>query len=47
VTDSSTDKQPVISAAIIVSDGRLLLVQRRVSEGALSWQFPVEAGETL
>jgi len=50
MTNASTDEQPVISAAIIVSDGRLLLVQRRVSEGALSWQFPagaVEAGETL
>jgi len=47
VTDSSTDKHPVISAAIIVSDGRLLLVQRRVSEGALSWQFPAGAVETL
>lgn len=50
MTDASTDEQPVISAAIIVNDGRLLLVQRRVSEGALSWQFPagaVEAGETL
>lgn len=50
MTDATTDDQPVISAAIIVSGGRLLLVQRRVSEGALSWQFPagaVEPGETL
>lgn len=50
MTDATADDQPVISAAIIVSGGRLLLVQRRVSEGALSWQFPagaVEPGETL
>jgi 8-oxo-dGTP diphosphatase len=50
VTDATTTTEPVISAAIIVSDGRLLIVRRRVSEGALSWQFPagaVEPGETL
>ncbi len=38
-----------IAAAIIVSDGRVLLVRRRVSEGQLSWQFPagaVEPGES-
>ncbi|MFK0194244.1 NUDIX hydrolase [Kitasatospora sp. NPDC090308] len=43
-----TDK-PGIAAAIIVQDGRVLMVQRRVKEGELSWQFPageVEAGET-
>lgn len=42
--------QPTISAAIIVEDGKLLLVQRRVKEGELSWQFPagaVEPGESL
>lgn len=45
-----TGDQPAIAAAIIVRDGRLLLVQRRVSEGSLSWQFPagaVEHGETF
>jgi len=34
---------------VIVHDGKLLLVRRRVSEGTLSWQFPggaVEAGES-
>lgn len=44
-----TDNRPVIAAAVIVDDGRFLLVQRAVSEGSLSWQFPageVEAGET-
>ena len=45
MTDSI--EQPV-SAAIIVRDGRVLMVRRRVSEGELSWQFPaggIEAGE--
>ncbi len=38
-----------IAAAVIVVDGRLLLVRRAVSEGALVWQFPagkVEPGES-
>lgn len=46
----STDQRPVIAAAIIIMDGRLLLVQRRVKEGSLSWQFPageVEPGESI
>ncbi|MFC8719028.1 NUDIX hydrolase [Kitasatospora sp. NPDC057198] len=41
--------EPGIAAAVIVQDGRVLMVQRRVREGELSWQFPageVEAGET-
>jgi len=41
--------QPAIAAAIIVDDGRVLLVRRRVKEGRLSWQFPagkVEPGES-
>jgi 8-oxo-dGTP diphosphatase len=38
--------RPAISAAIIVQDGRLLLlVRRRVAEGSLSWQFPAGAIE--
>jgi 8-oxo-dGTP diphosphatase len=40
---------PLIAAAVIVRDGRVLLVRRRVAEGSLSWQFPagkVEPGET-
>lgn len=43
-------KKPAISAAIIVSGGKVLMVRRRVSEGELSWQFPagaVEEGETV
>lgn len=46
MTDT-TDVRP-IAAAVIVQDGRLLLVRRRVKEGSLSWQFPageVEEGE--
>jgi 8-oxo-dGTP diphosphatase len=38
-----------IAAAIIVREGEVLLVRRRVREGQLSWQFPageVEAGES-
>lgn len=45
---TQSDK-PAISAAVIVQDGRLLLVRRRVTEGSLSWQFPagaVEPGES-
>lgn len=42
-------ERPPIAAAVIVHKGSLLLVQRRVAEGSLSWQFPageVEPGET-
>jgi 8-oxo-dGTP diphosphatase len=45
-----TEASPAIAAAVIVQDGKLLLVRRRVAEGALSWQFPagaVEQGETF
>lgn len=45
-----SDDRPTIAAAIIVHDGKVLLVKRRVSEGSLSWQFPagaVEADETF
>lgn len=41
--------KPPIAAAVVVRDGRVLMVRRRVAEGALSWQFPagaVEPGET-
>ncbi|WP_405760241.1 NUDIX hydrolase [Streptomyces sp. NBC_01420] len=39
----------VVAAAIVAQDVRVLLVQRRATEGALSWQFPagkIEPGET-
>jgi 8-oxo-dGTP diphosphatase len=38
------------AAAIIVDNGKVPLVWRRVAEGELSWQFPageVESGETV
>ena len=41
--------KPAIAAAVIVHDGQLLLVRRRVAEGSLSWQFPaggIEPGES-
>ena len=48
-TETTTDK-PGISAAIIVSEGKVLMVRRRVSEGELMWQFPagqIEDGEAV
>jgi 8-oxo-dGTP diphosphatase len=45
-----TAERPAIAAAVIVQGERLLLVQRRVAEGSLSWQLPagaVEHGETF
>jgi 8-oxo-dGTP diphosphatase len=48
MTETTTEK-PGISAAIITSGNRVLMVRRRVTEGELSWQFPagaIEAGET-
>jgi 8-oxo-dGTP diphosphatase len=45
----SADRSPAIAAAVIVHEGRALLVRRRVGEGTLIWQFPagaVEDGET-
>lgn len=35
-----TQDRPAIVAAIIVRDGLVLLVRRRVAEDSLSWQFP-------
>jgi 8-oxo-dGTP diphosphatase len=29
-----------VAAAVVVQDGRVLLVRRRIAEGALLWQFP-------
>lgn len=48
MTETATDK-PGISAAIVVHEGRVLMVRRRLKEGELSWQFPagaIEAGES-
>jgi 8-oxo-dGTP diphosphatase len=49
MTTETTTEKPGISAAIIVADGKVLMVRRRVSEGELMWQFPagaIEDGET-
>lgn len=46
---TSVSERPAIAAAVIVHDGKVLLVKRRVKEGSLSWQFPageVEDGES-
>lgn len=47
--DRPAGDRPGIAAAVIVHEGRVLMVRRRVSEGRLSWQFPageVEPGES-
>jgi mutator protein MutT len=49
MTQQPAAERVPIAASIIVSDGRVLMVRRRVKEGELSWQFPageVEAGES-
>ncbi|MFI2608809.1 NUDIX hydrolase [Kitasatospora sp. NPDC018619] len=44
MTEQSPEQQPpAVAVAIVVRDGRVLMVRRRVAEGELSWQFP--AGE--
>jgi 8-oxo-dGTP diphosphatase len=48
MTTETTTEKPGISAAIIVKDGAVLMVRRRISEGELMWQFPagaIEPGE--
>lgn len=50
MSEAVTEGKPAIAAAMIVQEGNLLLVQRRVAEGSLAWQFPagaVEQGETF
>ncbi|GAA3689414.1 hypothetical protein GCM10022204_00120 [Microlunatus aurantiacus] len=47
MTETATS-EPAIAAAVIVRDGRVLLIRRRLREGALLWALPsggVEAGE--
>ncbi|MFJ2578649.1 NUDIX hydrolase [Kitasatospora aureofaciens] len=49
MTKQTAEGRPGIAAAIVVQEGRVLMVRRRVSEGQLSWQFPageIEAGES-
>lgn len=48
VEQQNAEGRPAIAAAVVVHEGRVLIVRRRVSEGRLSWQFPagaVEPGE--
>lgn len=48
MTQQNAEERPGVAAAIVVHEGRVLMVRRRVSEGQLSWQFPageVEPGE--
>ncbi|WP_411109880.1 NUDIX domain-containing protein [Streptomyces sp. c-19] len=43
------EAQRAVAAAVVVQGERVLLVRRRVAEGALSWQFPagkIEPEET-
>ncbi|WP_328604960.1 MULTISPECIES: NUDIX hydrolase [unclassified Amycolatopsis] len=47
--NASADKEKSIASAVIVHEGQVLLVRRRVKEGSLSWQFPggeIEDGES-
>ncbi|GAA1987325.1 NUDIX hydrolase [Kitasatospora viridis] len=49
MTQLTAEDRPGIAAAIVVQEGRVLMVRRRVSEGQLSWQFPageIESGES-
>jgi 8-oxo-dGTP diphosphatase len=49
VNEQNAETKPGIAAAIVVSEGRVLMVRRRVKEGELLWQFPagaIEAGES-
>ncbi|MFC5666367.1 NUDIX hydrolase [Kitasatospora misakiensis] len=44
-----SDGPPGVAAAIVIREGRALMVRRRVSEGRLLWQFPagkIEPGES-
>ncbi|MGW0748003.1 NUDIX hydrolase [Streptomyces sp. NPDC002587] len=34
------ESERAVAAAVVVHEGRLLLVRRRIAEGHLSWQFP-------
>ncbi|MFJ9519535.1 NUDIX hydrolase [Kitasatospora sp. NPDC101801] len=44
-----SEGRPGVAAAIVIQEGRVLMVRRRVSEGQLLWQFPagkIEPGES-
>jgi ADP-ribose pyrophosphatase YjhB (NUDIX family) len=49
MSQTAENERPAVSAAIIVDNGKVLMVRRQVKEGDLSWQFPagqVEPGES-
>ena len=49
MSQTAESQRAPIAAAIIINDGEILMVRRRVKEGELSWQFPageVEPGES-
>jgi 8-oxo-dGTP diphosphatase len=49
MSQTAQSQRPPIAAAVIIRDGEVLMVRRRVKEGDLSWQFPageVEPGES-
>ncbi|QPP09146.1 NUDIX hydrolase [Streptomyces bathyalis] len=42
------EQRPAVAAAVVVHEGKVLMVRRRAQEGVLVWQFPageVEQGE--
>ncbi|GHD63329.1 NUDIX hydrolase [Streptomyces goshikiensis] len=48
--DGSAVPAPWVAGAVVVHEGRVLLVRRSVAEGQLSWQFPagkVEPSESF
>jgi 8-oxo-dGTP diphosphatase len=47
---TDTTDQPALSMAVVVADGRLLMIRRRQREGDLLWALPggaIEDGETV
>lgn len=46
---NDSTERPAVAAAVIIQDGRVLLIRRAAPEGALLWQLPagqVEPGES-
>ncbi|WP_161791347.1 NUDIX hydrolase, partial [Streptacidiphilus jiangxiensis] len=44
MSEQPTD-QPGIAAAVVIDNGRVLMVRRAVAEAGLTWQFPAGAIE--
>jgi 8-oxo-dGTP diphosphatase len=47
---TDTTDQPALSMAVVVADGKLLMIRRRQREGDLLWALPggaIEDGETV